>query len=168
MKLLRHAFVLVAKIYYFTLSQEVNWFLCRLILNMRSHQIGRTNGREHSSIVHVDNPRKQASCWSTVLTSIRKYLVFSHHQKTIMCDAAHPSDSSKRRLVAFVGGFDITCGRYDTQEHPLFSTLSTVHKDDFFQSDVKEASVKSGPRIPWHEVHSKVSCPDTSFTPRRH
>ena len=41
--------------------------------------------------------------------------------------------NSGRRIMAFVGGLDLCDGRYDTPGHPIFSTLQTVHKDDYHQ-----------------------------------
>ena len=38
---------------------------------------------------------------------------YTHHQKSVICDAAGPS--YLRRLVAFVGGLDLTGGRYDKE-----------------------------------------------------
>lgn len=43
-------------------------------------------------------------------------------------DAGH----YRRKIIAFVGGLDLCMGRYDTPQHPLFRTLQTVHKDDFY------------------------------------
>lgn len=83
---------------------------------------------------------------------------YSHHQKTIICDSVStcgtPIDKP-RRLVAFVGGLDLTDGRWDTPNHELFSTLTNEHDGDFYQ---KYANVSSdhGPRQPWHDIHSKV------------
>ena len=37
----------------------------------------------------------------------------------------------RRKLVAYVGGLDLTGGRYDTPDHPLFETLKTDHNGDF-------------------------------------
>lgn len=37
----------------------------------------------------------------------------------------------KRKIIAFLGGLDLCDGRYDTPHHPIFSTLETVHKDDY-------------------------------------
>ena len=50
---------------------------------------------------------------------------YTHHQKTVIVDAAPLAGSTtdQRRLVAFLGGLDITDGRYDSPEFPLFSTL---------------------------------------------
>ena len=48
--------------------------------------------------------------------------VYTHHQKTVIADAEIP-DTEQRRLVGFVGGVDLTDGRYDSPEFPLFSTL---------------------------------------------
>ena len=38
----------------------------------------------------------------------------------------------RRKIVAFVGGLDVCKGRFDTPKHPLFTTLKTLHKDDFY------------------------------------
>ena len=46
---------------------------------------------------------------------------YTHHQKSVICDAE--AASGGRRLMAFVGGLDLTGGRWDTPDHPLFSTL---------------------------------------------
>eukprot|EP00668_Euglena_longa_P033151 GGOE01042678.1.p1 GENE.GGOE01042678.1~~GGOE01042678.1.p1 ORF type:complete len:644 (-),score=227.81 GGOE01042678.1:277-2208(-) len=97
----------------------------------------------------------------TALTSVlgftAKEAVFTHHQKTIACDA--PSHvPGKRRLVAFVGGLDLTTGRYDTQDHPLFRTLGTLHHGDFYQGyGAYDATL--GPRQPWHDVHAFLEGP---------
>ena len=55
---------------------------------------------------------------------------YTHHQKSVICDAP-PCAGGRSRLVAFVGGLDLTGGRYDTPEHELFKTLLTDHRDDF-------------------------------------
>ena len=48
--------------------------------------------------------------------------VYTHHQKTVIADA-EIADCEQRRLVGFVSGVDLTDGRYDSPEFPLFSTL---------------------------------------------
>uniref|UniRef100_A0A6A7FUJ6 phospholipase D n=4 Tax=Hirondellea gigas TaxID=1518452 RepID=A0A6A7FUJ6_9CRUS len=85
---------------------------------------------------------------------------YSHHQKTILVDAEieFPGRQNARKLVAYIGGLDLTAGRYDTPEHPLFSTLSTLHKDDFYNNLVS-TNAHSGPRQPWHDIHSQVIGP---------
>lgn len=79
---------------------------------------------------------------------------YSHHQKTVIVDVE--GEDGTRHLVAFMGGLDLTNGRYDSPEHPLFSTLQTVHQKDFYQNCVK-VDPSQGPRQPWHDIHSKVS-----------
>ncbi|KAL5190038.1 Phospholipase D alpha 1 [Glycine soja] len=58
--------------------------------------------------------------------------------------AATGQQGQKRTILSFVGGIDLCDGRYDIQEHPLFSTLDTVHKDDFHQPNFSGASIKKG------------------------
>ena len=64
--------------------------------------------------------------------------MYTHHQKTVICDAAlDPTDEasiSTRRIIAFIGGLDITDGRYDTPEFPLYRTLDTLHSGDFYNN----------------------------------
>ena len=50
-------------------------------------------------------------------------------QKTIMCDSALPDSNSQRQVVAFVGGLDVTKGRYDTPEHPIYPPDDRFHED---------------------------------------
>ena len=83
---------------------------------------------------------------------------YSHHQKTIICDAPSTSGTPKdnpRRLVSFVGGLDVTDGRWDTPDHELFSTLTNEHDGDFYQTYANVSS-RVGPRQPWHDIHSKL------------
>ena len=56
-------------------------------------------------------------------------IIYTHHQKTVIVDA--DAGHHKRKIMAFVGGLDLSMGRYDTPKHPLFRTLQTVHKDDY-------------------------------------
>ena len=80
---------------------------------------------------------------------------YTHHQKSVICDA--PGDAEARpRLVAFVGGLDLTGGRYDTPDFELFKTLLKEHKGDFYNGNVKDVDELQGPREPWHDIHSKV------------
>ena len=82
---------------------------------------------------------------------------YTHHQKSVVCDAGvDTNDDTRRRLVAFIGGLDLTGGRYDTPNHELFSTLLNQHDGDFRNSDVKSIPPGQGPREPWHDIHSKV------------
>jgi len=84
---------------------------------------------------------------------------YTHHQKTIIVDAAKPDGSEDRRLVAFLGGLDITDGRYDTPEFPLFKSIHNVHVGDFYSKCIPDVTCEVGPREPWHDIHSKLEGP---------
>ncbi len=83
-------------------------------------------------------------------------IMFTHHQKTVVTTRVDP-DSGKHRVEAWLGGLDLTDGRYDTPEHSLFRTLQGVHAPpDFWQACAAEVGAASGPREPWHDIHTKV------------
>eukprot|EP00755_Sulcionema_specki_P006403 Sspe_Gene.35353::Locus_17136_Transcript_1_1_Confidence_1.000_Length_2533::g.35353::m.35353/K01115/PLD1_2; phospholipase D1/2 len=90
--------------------------------------------------------------------------VITHHQKGIICDAPQLSPEivsaagAKRRVVAFMGGLDITGGRYDTPGKDLYGTLQTIHADDFYQNCVPLTGAPGTifPRQPWQDIHLKL------------
>ncbi|KAK1438662.1 hypothetical protein QVD17_04471 [Tagetes erecta] len=81
--------------------------------------------------------------------------IYSHHQKTVIVDT---DAGVKRRIMAFVGGLDLCEGRYDTPEHSLFSTLNTLHKDDYHNPNFT-GSTAGCPREPWHDLHCRIEGP---------
>jgi len=84
-------------------------------------------------------------------------------RKTIICDAEPEDGGDKRRLVSFVGGLDLTNGRFDTPTHSLFRTLATTHRPpDFHQACVTVGPTK-GPREPWHDQAGHVSAGAASW-----
>ncbi|KAL3498754.1 hypothetical protein ACH5RR_041486 [Cinchona calisaya] len=82
--------------------------------------------------------------------------IYTHHQKTVIVDA--DAGEYKRKIIAFIGGLDLTTGRYDTPEHPIFRTLQTVHKDDYHNPNFAGATTGC-PREPWHDLHSRIDGP---------
>ena len=85
---------------------------------------------------------------------------YTHHQKSVICDGPNPHGPNyRRRLIAYVGGLDLTGGRYDTPNHELFSTLMNEHEGDFRNSNAKSVPENQGPREPWHDIHSRVEGP---------
>eukprot|EP01134_Creolimax_fragrantissima_P007965 CFRG7965T1 len=73
---------------------------------------------------------------------------FTHHQKTVVLD-------SGGELVGYVGGIDLTIGRYDDQIHPLFGREPNVENDDYYQSTISDPNPLTDPREPLHDIHSR-------------
>ncbi|KAB7497371.1 Phospholipase D alpha 1 [Armadillidium nasatum] len=76
--------------------------------------------------------------------------IYTHHMKIII------TDCPKKGLIGFVGGYDLTDGRWDTPEHPIWETLKNVHKNDFYNGFLTSISSETGPREPWHDVHARA------------
>ena len=69
---------------------------------------------------------------------------YTHHQKSVVCDIAGVEEDARLQLAAYVGGIDLTDGRYnshlstmfrlielyryDSPDHPLWSSLATTHR----------------------------------------
>ena len=85
--------------------------------------------------------------------------MYTHHQKTVICDSECDDPDGRRRLIAFIGGIDLTDGRYDNPEFNLFKTLSTCHAGDFYQNCTMGATAETGPREPWQDIHAFVCGP---------
>jgi len=85
--------------------------------------------------------------------------VYTHHQKSVVCDYAAPH-GGMRALCAFMGGIDLTNGRYDTAEHPLFRTNldGGVHSEDFYTC-IPGNQQADGPRQPWEDIHTRLTGP---------
>ena len=63
-------------------------------------------------------------------------------------------------IKAFIGGIDITDGRFDNSNKSLFSSLQQpIHKDDFYQNCIPPDCVnkEKGPREPWQDIHACVT-----------
>merc|ERR1712106_168083 len=85
---------------------------------------------------------------------------YTHHRKSVVVDSPCGNQpDGRRKLVAYVGGLDLTGGRFDNPEHQLFSTLKTDHEGDFRNSNAKSTPEHVGPREPWHDIHSRVEGP---------
>ncbi|XP_058780206.1 phospholipase D alpha 4-like [Vicia villosa] len=85
--------------------------------------------------------------------------IFAHHQKTVTVDTKAPNSVNDREIMSFLGGLDLCDGRYDTEKHSLFQTLTKEsHYHDFYQTSIVGASLKKGgPREPWHDAHACVT-----------
>lgn len=102
----------------------------------------------------------------------RSDLYYSHHQKFVVCDCPAPWSDGRRGLKAFFGGLDISKGRFDWPDHPIFPQdpgadrfldylpMDYAHiptKDKFH--DWAGEFGKKGPRQPWHDVHAQLIGP---------
>ncbi|KAJ9436383.1 Phospholipase D gamma 1 [Diplonema papillatum] len=94
---------------------------------------------------------------------IKTAWLITHHQKGVMLDVPSPKGGEKRSIAAFVGGLDLTKGRWDTPGKELFATLEKDHRADFYQtmSTPKEHDdgASEGPRQPWQDIHSQIQGP---------
>ncbi|KAG0456965.1 hypothetical protein HPP92_022122, partial [Vanilla planifolia] len=110
---------------------------------------------KHSSVQVLLCPRSAGKRHSWVKQQ-ETGVIFTHHQKTVIVDA--DAGNNKRKVIAFVGGLDLCGGRYDNPRHPLFSTLQTLHKDDYHNPTFTGPD-KNGPREAWHDLHSRIDGP---------
>jgi phospholipase D1/2 len=84
-----------------------------------------------------------------LLNRFQNRFMFTHHQKQII------ADTPDNEIVAYVGGIDLTYGRFDDNGYPLFRTLQTIHRDDFHNA-CSDVSSRNGPRQPWHDIHARI------------
>ena len=104
-----------------TLSRPQNWTV--------SHMAQEVAALSQSAIDFVLDGDKEWRAISNALGWFSPSALFTHHQKTIICDSPSITPTNNQeRLIAFVGGLDLTKGRFDTPGHPLFATLKTWHK----------------------------------------
>jgi len=112
------------------------------------------NTRVNSRFMHMVGGES-----NTVLEGQNKKMAFTHHQKFIIMDAPKV-DGGGEELFAFIGGIDLTEGRWDNRQHPLFRTLQSQHKGDAYGKCFKVNIAEHGPRQPWHDIHSAVRGPE--------
>ncbi|EMS45543.1 Phospholipase D beta 1 [Triticum urartu] len=110
---------------------------------------------KHSSVQVLLCPRSAGKRHSWVKQQ-ETGTIFTHHQKTVIVDA--DAGNYRRKIIAFVGGLDLCGGRYDTPGHPLFQTLQTSHKEDYYNPNFATVDAR-GPREPWHDLHSRIDGP---------
>ncbi|KAH7848168.1 hypothetical protein Vadar_034588 [Vaccinium darrowii] len=111
---------------------------------------------KHSSVKALLCPRSSCPNGHSRIKKLEAEKIYTHHQKTVIVDADAGQD--KRKIIAFVGGLDLCKGRYDTPNHSIFSTLQTVHEDDYYNPSFK-APVVGCPREPWHDLHCRIDGP---------
>ncbi|KAL8207779.1 hypothetical protein R6Q57_007191 [Mikania cordata] len=133
----------------------------RSILGIKTQGVMQTNDEEtrrffkHSSVKVLLCPRSAGKGHSWAKKQ-EVETIYTHHQKTVIVDV--DAGNYRRRIMAFVGGLDLCVGRYDTPSHPIFSTLQTLHKDDYHQPNYTGPTTGC-PREPWHDLHSRIEGP---------
>src|SRR5262249_46484968 len=101
---------------------------------------------------------------------------WSHHQKFVVLDA--PPPSGKRQIKLFLGGLDLTKGRFDWKEHPILTTDphaahfreqihatrprlgpdTTGNYDDWYNGEFADGDDhdRDMPREPWHDIYCRI------------
>eukprot|EP00659_Diplonema_papillatum_P005616 gene5616-8565_t len=115
--------------------------------------------RAHGPAINIKTFLRQSS----TMLSLNK-LCYTHHQKYVVCDAPALTDSRRpRRVIGFIGGIDLTKGRFDTPKKSLWGTANGIHKGDWYQACVPGVDEKDGVenccREPWSDIHSKIEGP---------
>lgn len=90
------------------------------------------------------------------LADLNDAVLFTHHQKTVVV-TRRDRNSGRHRVEAWVGGLDLTHGRYDNQKHSLFRTLDKMHSPPDFVNACAPVLAATGPREPWHDIHSHIT-----------
>jgi hypothetical protein len=101
---------------------------------------------QDTEVVCVLCPR-QGGDSDSYLQYFQRGTMFTHHQKTLIVDSPIPAGTPtptihgvvpNKRVLAFVGGLDLTNGRYDDHTHPLFDTIAPggPHEKDMYQGCV--------------------------------
>ncbi|XP_024528962.1 phospholipase D delta [Selaginella moellendorffii] len=111
---------------------------------------------KHSAVKCVLSPRYGDNKLSWFRQKIVGTL-YTHHQKLVIADTQGPGQT--RKITSFLGGLDLCDGRYDTQKHSLFNTLTTIHKDDCYNAMFSATAESGGPRQPWHDQHCMLEGP---------
>ncbi|KAG5611844.1 hypothetical protein H5410_023125 [Solanum commersonii] len=115
-----------------------------------------------NEVVKRDGPRSthDQESGKALIQGFQVGTLFTHHQKTIVVDIEIPRGMSHKRMIVSLGGIDLCDGQYDTQDHSLFRTLDTIHKQDFYQPSFPGSSIaKGGPREPWHDINCRLEGP---------
>ena len=89
-----------------------------------------------------------------------KTVMFTHHQKLVLLDSKRTGLFQGRELLGYIGGVDLTNGRWDNENHPLFRTLTTDHLGDASNNCFPVDAAHVGPREPWHDIHCSVRGPE--------
>ncbi len=93
---------------------------------------------------------------------------WSHHQKFIVLDAPEKDgkrNPSRRLIKVFVGGLDLTKGRFDWSEHLILPNEPKLRplkqaingQDNWYNPEFNDNQTL--PRMPWHDVHMQLIGP---------
>jgi phospholipase D1/2 len=112
---------------------------------------------KHTNVICRSSGRK-ADLSNKSMETIAVQSLFTHHQKSIICDIQSPDNRHERALKAFLGGIDITLGRFDDSRYCLFRTINSIHLNDS-ANHCFAVNPKCGPREPWHDIHAGILGP---------
>jgi phospholipase D1/2 len=113
--------------------------------------------RNFSAYRFFENSLVQIKLWGANPLSKHIFTIYGKtmHQKFIICDTDNGNDS-----MAYIGGLDLSFGRYDTPEHPLFPEDNSDFMKYAFNEqlpDKDQNTFYGNVRLPWHDIHMAVT-----------
>ncbi len=118
----------------------------------------RANNAGPKTLVEMNGGRELPPNLLYQLAANGRTGAWSHHQKFVVLDAPATVDNREARVVkVFYGGLDLTRGRFDWPEHPLWNPNSVSFSNDWYNGEFGHDLQMM--REPWHDIHAQLVGP---------